>query len=84
MTIADDKLLLTVTEAGRRLGFHRNAVAALCRRGELPFVPLRGADGRPSRVHKRIPAAALREWVERHTVRDAAALRVATDGRRRA
>lgn len=78
-----EPLLLSVVETARLMGLNRAVVAGLCKRGELPFVPLRDADGRPSRVHKRIPRKAVLEWIDRNTVRTKEDLRRAVDGRRR-
>ena len=78
------KLLLTVKEAAEMIGLGRNAVAALCRRGELAFIPLRAPDGTVSRIHKRIPTAAIEDWIRRNSIRGDEQLRRVADGRRAA
>jgi excisionase family DNA binding protein len=55
--VADDKLLLRIEEAAKRLGIGRSLMYRLVVRGEVQSVPL----GRL----RRIPAEALREYVER-------------------
>ena len=55
--VADDKLLLRIEEAAKRLGIGRSLMYRLVLRGEVQSVPL----GRL----RRIPAEALREYVER-------------------
>lgn len=57
----DAPLLLTVPEAARRLHIGRSTAWELAARRELPTVRI----GRSVRV----PAAALRDWVERNTAR---------------
>lgn len=53
----DERLLLTVEEAARRLGIGRTLAWQLVRQGELPVVRL----GRCVRV----PCQALQEWIAR-------------------
>jgi excisionase family DNA binding protein len=55
--VADDKLLLRIEEAVKRLGIGRSLMYRLVLSGEVQSVPL----GRL----RRIPAEALREYVER-------------------
>lgn len=55
----DERLLLTVEEAARRLGIGRTLAWRLVRSGELPVVRL----GRCVRV----PWPALREWIRQQT-----------------
>ena len=52
--VADDKLLLRIEEAAKRLGIGRSLMYRLVLSGEVQSVPLR-----------RIPAEALREYVGR-------------------
>lgn len=74
--------LLTIKAVAKLLGFDRRAVAAMCRSGELGYVPCRGADGKPSRIHKRVAMAEVERWIERNTVRSQDDMRRAVDGRR--
>jgi excisionase family DNA binding protein len=55
--VADDKLLLRIEEAAKRLGIGRSLMYRLVLSGQVQSVPL----GRL----RRIPAEALREYVER-------------------
>jgi excisionase family DNA binding protein len=55
--VTDDKLLLRIEEAAKRLGIGRSLMYRLVLSGEVQSVPL----GRL----RRIPAEALREYVER-------------------
>jgi excisionase family DNA binding protein len=55
--VADDKLLLRIEEAAKRLGIGRSLMYRLVLSGEVQSVPL----GRL----RRIPVEALREYVER-------------------
>lgn len=55
------KLLLTVDEAGARLGFGRRTVYNMIRRGELATISV----GR----YRRIPVAALEAWIA-HLIED--------------
>lgn len=52
-------LLLRVDEAARLLGLSRSTVYEMLYKGELPFVMVRTV--------RRIPLAALAQWVEAHT-----------------
>jgi excisionase family DNA binding protein len=54
-----EQILLTVTEAAKRLSLGRATAYQLVQRGELPVVRI----GRAVRV----PARALDQWVEQHT-----------------
>ena len=58
--VAQEHLLLRVTEAAALLGIGRSKLYELLAAGELPIVRI----GRSVRV----PAAALEQWVERRTV----------------
>jgi len=53
----DDPLLLTVVEAGRRLGLRRSKTYELILSGELPSVKIGGA--------RRVLVSDLHEFVER-------------------
>ncbi len=55
--VADDKLLLRIEEAAKRLGIGRSLMYRLVLSGQVQSVPL----GRL----RRIPSEALREYVER-------------------
>ena len=55
--VTDDKLLLRIEEAANRLGIGRSLMYRLVLSGQVQSVPL----GR----RRRIPAEALREYVER-------------------
>lgn len=55
--VADDKLLLRIEEAAKRLGIGRSLMYRLVLSGQVQSVPL----GRL----RRVPAEALREYVER-------------------
>jgi len=54
-----DKLLLRPHEAAELLGIGRSKMYALLAAGQLPTVRLGGS--------VRVPAAALRQWVEEHS-----------------
>ena len=69
-------LLLTLTEAGKLLGFSRWTVDCLCRKEGLHFIP-RGRRG------KRIPRSEIDLWIKRKTVHSGEELKRAVDARRR-
>jgi len=52
-----EELLVTVKEAGRRLGLGRSAAYALIQRGDLPSIKIGGA--------RRIAVADLHEFIRR-------------------
>jgi excisionase family DNA binding protein len=58
-----EKLLLRPEEAAEAIGFRRSTAYALIRSGELPSILVNGSI--------RVPADALRQWVERRA-KDAA------------
>lgn len=73
----------TISAAAKELGFDRRAVAAMCNRGEIGFIPCRDAQGRPSKIHRRIPQAELDAWIKRNTIRNPEQFKTATDRRRK-
>lgn len=73
----------TISAAAKELGFDRRAVAAMCKSGELPYIPCRDSEGRPSKIHKRIDAAELERWKARNTVRTPDHLKAMMDRRRK-
>jgi excisionase family DNA binding protein len=64
MAITEDALFLKVEDAADRLSLGRAKTWQLVMSGEIPSLTI----GRS----RRIPAAALREWVERRQADDAA------------
>jgi len=79
----EQAMTYTISAAAKELGFDRRAVAAMCKSGELPYIPCRDAQGRPSKVHKRIDAAELEKWKARNTIRNPEQFKAATDRRRK-
>lgn len=58
-----DVLLITVTEAGRRLGIGRSSAYRLVQAGELAVVDMAGAGSRRAKL--RVPADQLLPLIER-------------------
>lgn len=56
--------LRALTESARVHGLGRSTLAELLRRGEIAYVRLPGGE-------RRIPDSAVREWIERTSVRGA-------------
>lgn len=73
-----EALTTTIIGAARILGFSRYEVADMLRRRELPYTPI-GTTG----VHKRIPVAALHDWVRKNTIWTAEDEKRVLDRRRR-
>lgn len=73
----------TLKAVAALLGFDRRAVAGMCRRGEIGFIPCLGPDGKPSRLHKRIAHSEVLRWIEANTIRTPEQFKAALDGRRR-
>lgn len=72
----------TIKAVAAGLGFDRRAVAAMCNSGELGFVPNRNPQGKPSRIHKRIPHSEVMRWLAVNTIRTPEQFKAALDGRR--
>ena len=75
-------LALTIKAAALALGLDRKAVAGLCRRGELGFYPCISPDGKPSRIHRRIPLSEIQKYIAAHTIHSPEQFKRALDGRR--
>lgn len=73
----------TIKAVAAGLGFDRRAVAAMCARGELGFVPCRDANGKASRIHKRVPHTEVIRWLAANTIRTPEQFKAALDGRRK-
>jgi excisionase family DNA binding protein len=56
--------LRALTESAKVHGFGRSTLAELLRRGDIAFVRLPGGE-------RRIPDSAIRDWIERNSVRGA-------------
>lgn len=77
-----EKLLWSISETARVFGFSRFVIAEMCRKGELPFIPCRDRKGKVSKIHKKIPVAAAKEWIAKNQVFGSGQLLQAVDGRR--
>jgi hypothetical protein len=77
------QLAYTIKDVAFGLGFDRRAVAALCNSGELGFIPCRDAQGKPSRIHKRIPHSEVEAWLKKNTIRTPEQFKAVLDGRRK-
>ena len=71
----------TISAAAKELGFDRRAVAAMCNRGEIGFIPCLNAEGKPSKIHRRIPHSELEAWIKKNTIRNPEQFKAATDRR---
>jgi excisionase family DNA binding protein len=56
------KTVFTTTQAAEAAGISPQTVIRCCRTGDLGHYLV------PGSLHRRIPAAALREWMERHRI----------------
>lgn len=74
--------MLTIKAAAKYLGFDRRIVAGMCNRGQLAFVCCLDANGKPSRIHRRIPRVEVDRWIEANTIRTPEQFRRALDNRR--
>ena len=69
-------LILTMTEAAQVIGVSRWFIQALCRKGELRFIPL-------GRKHKRIARTEIDRWIRDSQVFNDDAFKKVVDRRRK-